>query len=107
MTDAPRVHDNIALHRYELETADGVAFLDYRRRDGIIVLVHTQVPEPLRGRNLASILARHALDAARAEGRRVVVRCPFVAAWVRRHPDYEDIIGGNLPGAGGSAPSSD
>jgi len=105
MTDAPRVHDNLALNRYELGTSDGVAFLDYRRREDRIVLVHTEVPEALRGRNLASILARHALDAARAEGRRVVVRCPFVAAWVRRHPDYEDIISGNLPGDGGSASS--
>lgn len=105
MTDRP-IRDNTAGERYELAIDGDVAFLQYRRRDGIMILAHTEVPEALRGRNLASRLARHALDAARAEGRQVVVRCPFVAAYVRRHPSYGDVVAGTLPGAGGDATST-
>jgi predicted GNAT family acetyltransferase len=96
MTDA--VRDNAALERYELGTGSDVAFLQYRRRDGVLILAHTEVPEALRGQHLASRLAEYALDTARVDGRQVVVRCPFVAAYVRRHPAYDDIIAATLPG---------
>lgn len=93
MAEAPFVIvDNPAQQRYELSMDGEVAFLDYRRRDGHVILVHTEVPEPLRGAGIGARLARHALDEARRLGVGVVVRCPFVTSWLRRHPEYNEIV---------------
>ncbi len=86
------VRDNQEASRYEIGVDGATAFLLYERRPNSIVLVHTEVPESLGGRGLGGILARHALDTARTTGNRVVVQCPFVQAWLRRHPDYSDIV---------------
>jgi predicted GNAT family acetyltransferase len=59
---------------------------------GRTVLEHTEVREAFEGRGIGSRLARTALDEIRAEGGRVVVECPFVRAWLRRHREYDDII---------------
>jgi predicted GNAT family acetyltransferase len=90
----PEPRDNEALARYEIVEEEGTAILTYRRKEDYIILAHTEVPEALRGRNLANRLARHALDQARAAGLQVVVKCPFVAAFVRRHPEYADLVRG-------------
>ena len=74
-------------------SVDGdVAFLSYRRNSDHILLAHTEVPEVFRGRGFGSILAKHALDEARKAGLGVIVKCPFVTAWLRRHHQYDDII---------------
>lgn len=87
------VRDNPGLRRYEVTIDGHVAELVYRRHvPGVIELVHTGVPEELRGRGLAQVLAKHALDAARAAGDRVVVKCPFVATYIKRHPEYADLV---------------
>lgn len=91
----PVVRDNEARSRYEIEVNGDVAFLDYRRGDDVIMLVHTEVPEHLRGGRLASQLTRHALDAAREAGLQVKIRCPYVTAWIRRHPEYADLVWGS------------
>lgn len=86
------VRDNTDESRYEVTSEGATAYLTYERRKSSIVLVHTEVPDSLRGSGLGGVLARHALDAARAEGTRVVVQCPFVQGWFRRHPEYSDIV---------------
>lgn len=93
MTDpAPTVADNTALNRYELAVDGEVAFLTYRRRNDHVLLIHTEVPGVFRGRGYGSILARHALDDARKSGKQVIVKCPFVTAWLKRHHEYDDIV---------------
>jgi Predicted acetyltransferase len=62
------------------------AVLVYERRPTSLVLVHTEVPPALRGRHFGDALAKAALDAADAEGLSVVVVCPFVNAYLRKHP---------------------
>lgn len=89
---APMVRDNSEASRYEVAVGGETAFLTYERRKHSIALVHTEVPPSLGGRGLGGILARHALETARAEGTRVVVQCPFVQAWLRRHPGYSDVV---------------
>jgi len=87
-----RVRDNADAERYEIEVGGELAFLEYRRTKNVIALIHTEVPESLRGHGLAPMLAKWALDAARAEGRRVLVICPFIKTYLRRHPEYETLI---------------
>ena len=89
---APAVVDRTDLNRYELAVDNDVAFLTYRRKPDHILLAHTEVPEVFRGRGYGSVLAKHALDEARRAGLNVIVKCPFVTAWLRRHHEYDDII---------------
>lgn len=73
---------------------DGVeAELDYRLRDGALVIEHTGVPQAIGGRGVAASLVAAALDYARAQGLRVVPACSYAAEYVRRHPQYADLIG--------------
>ena len=88
----PTVVDQQDQHRFTLETDAGPAFLTYRREDDRLVLLHTEVPVEAEGQGLGSTLVRAALDQVREAGQRVVPLCPFVTAWLRRHPDYADLV---------------
>jgi predicted GNAT family acetyltransferase len=85
--EALQVSDNADQHRLELVVDGHTAFLVYERRPNSFVLAHTEVPEALRGRRLGERLVQAALDTARAEGRRIIVLCPFARAYLRRHPE--------------------
>jgi uncharacterized protein len=90
--ETPTIDDNEQKRRYEIVIGDQISFLDYRRRDGSVILVHTEVPESLRGQGLGQRLARHALDEARRNGLEVIVKCPFLTTWLKRHKEYDDIV---------------
>lgn len=83
---------NEARRRFEWEEGGHTAHLDYVRREGRILLVHTEVPDALAGRGLGGKLAKAALDFARASELAVVPKCPFVAAYLVRHPEYLDLV---------------
>jgi uncharacterized protein len=93
-TDAPVVTDNPAASRYELHVGSELAgFVDYRRdREGVISLVHTQVEPAFQGEHLATHLARFSLDDARARRLAVLPFCPYITSWIKKHPDYVDLI---------------
>lgn len=80
------VRDNREASRFEVLTDGGVATLDYIRRPDSMVLVHTEVPEAMRGRGLANVLAAYGVDTARREGLRIVAQCPVVRKYLRNHP---------------------
>lgn len=86
------VIDNVAEHRYEIHTEGQVAILVYKRGVNRISLLHTEVPPALEGRGIAGMLARAALEAARADGLEVVPLCPYVAAYIRRHQEYLPLV---------------
>ncbi len=92
-TDAVEVRDNERELRYELWVGSVLAGeIRYRRQPGAIVLVHTEIDPSFEGRGLGSALVRGALDDIRANGLRLVPVCPFVAAFLRRHPEYDDLV---------------
>ena len=79
--------------RYELRDGDRmIGEAAYRRRNGRLALIHTEVDEALEGRGLGSRLVRAALDDAREQGLEVVPLCPFVASYIDRHPEYQDVV---------------
>ena len=91
--DQVGVVDNPAQLRYELRLGDVLAgYLAYRAEPGTLVLVHTDVDPAYEGRGLGSRLIGGALDDIRARGLLMVPLCPFVAAYVRRHPEYADLV---------------
>jgi hypothetical protein len=86
------IRHNASLQRFDIEVDNQVAFLSYQHDRGRVILDHTFVPETLRGRGLAGVLAQAALEAARAEGWRIVPQCSFVASYLRRHPQFADLV---------------
>jgi uncharacterized protein len=80
------VRDHRESSRFEAVIDGLIAFLQYERRADAFVLAHTEVPESLRGRGIATRLTKVALQAARAEGLPIVARCPFVRAYLQKHP---------------------
>jgi predicted GNAT family acetyltransferase len=91
--DAPRVTDNRDLERYEVHLGDELAgFVTYRLRPDRITFLHTEVEPALEGRGIGSLLAAAALDDARARGLSVIPICPFISSWIKRHPEYGDLV---------------
>jgi predicted GNAT family acetyltransferase len=85
----PAVTDNREASQFEIVVDGQTAVLTYERTPTSLVLVHTEVPPPFRGRHLADALAKAAIDAAHAEKLQIVAVCPFVKAYLRKHP-YRD-----------------
>ena len=87
------VEHDAAQHRFVVRTAEGVAQLQYREhKPNTILLIHTEVPAALSGQGIASRLAHEALEYARAHNARVVPACPFVRAYIERHPEYRSLV---------------
>jgi predicted GNAT family acetyltransferase len=87
-----QVTKNSADGQFEIHVVDEVATLAYSEREGKIYLIHTEVPKPLEGRGYASALAKTALDYAREHQLTVVPFCPFVRAYLQRHPEYSSLV---------------
>ena len=68
------------------------AFAYYRLTPGVITFVHTEVPQALAGQGVGSKLIRGALEMVRAQGLKVVPQCPFVSAYMGKHPEYNDLL---------------
>jgi predicted GNAT family acetyltransferase len=87
------VRDNRDESRFEAVDESGAiaAVSVYVRQDDRIVFVHTEVDDAFEGQGVGSLLVREALDTVRGEGLRVVAQCPFVKAWIERHPEYADL----------------
>ncbi|HEX4267498.1 MAG TPA: GNAT family N-acetyltransferase [Steroidobacteraceae bacterium] len=86
------VRDDSARQRYELEVEGGSAFIDYVRGDRKVIMTHAEVPIALRGGGIGSALVQGALALVRARGDKVVPHCPFVAQYMRRHPETLDLL---------------
>jgi predicted GNAT family acetyltransferase len=78
--------------RFEIEQQGHVAYLEYTIAGNILALIHTEVPKELRGRGLASELAKTALQWARDNHMKVDVICPTVSGFLKRHTEYSDLV---------------
>ncbi|MBI2717006.1 MAG: N-acetyltransferase [Rhizobiales bacterium] len=85
------VRDNTERRRFELATDGHIAFSEYRRDGGVLTVMHTEVPPALNGKGIGSALVRGLLDIARTQGLKVVPKCPFVAGYIDKHPEYADL----------------
>jgi predicted GNAT family acetyltransferase len=79
--------------RFEVRVDGELAgFADYSPLGGRVIFRHTEIHDAYEGRGLGSKLAQGALDLARAGGHPVVPLCPFIASYIERHPDYQDLV---------------
>ena len=85
---AATVTDNREKSRFEIRVDGRLAgFAEYRLRQYRVTFTHTEVDDDHEGEGLGSTLARAALDAAAEAGLAVHPACPFMAEYIRRHPD--------------------
>ncbi len=87
------VRDNPAELRYELLDGDTViGEIRYRREPGAVALVHTEVDPSHEGQGLAAFLVAEAVRDLRERGLHLIPICPYVRAWLRRHPEQDDLL---------------
>ena len=89
MTD---VVNNPAKGRYELAVDGHIAAAYYDISGDVVTFTHTEVPKELEGRGIGSRLVKGALDQVRAQGLKAVALCPFVKAYIGKHPEYADLL---------------
>jgi predicted GNAT family acetyltransferase len=87
-----RAPELVTTGRFELERDGQVAYLQYTITGHILELLHSEIPDSMRGSGVASTLSRTALDWARQNNMKVDVVCPFVAGFLRTHPEYSDLV---------------
>lgn len=89
------VQHNEAVGQFEANVRGFLAVTEYRRVKNRIIFTHTEVPQALEGQGVGSKLAETALEYARQEGLEVMPLCPFIAGYLRRHPEYQSLV---IPG---------
>ena len=92
MSNEPAVQHNAAGHRYEAMVDGHLSVCEYKLRDGRMIFTHTVVPPELRGRGIAEKLVRAALADARTNGRKVEPQCSYVAKFIERHKEFQDLV---------------
>lgn len=87
------VRDNRQERRFELALGEGkTAFIQYAEAgEGVLDLLHTEVPEEFEGQGIGGRLVKGAFEIVRRENRKVVPSCPFVSVYLRRHPEYQSL----------------
>ena len=84
--------NNKQANRFETRVENELAVLEYHSSSNVLILNHTEVPQHLEGKGVGSFLIKHVLDEARASQLNIVPMCPFVAAYIRRHQEYRDLV---------------
>ena len=87
-----RIVNNRERGRFETEVEGHLAVLDYIVEGEVVRMTHVGVPEAVGGRGIAGDLTRTALDWVRREGLAVRPECPYVKAWIEKHPDHSDLV---------------
>lgn len=84
--------NNTVNQQFEVREGDYLAVLQYRIRGENMYFLHTGVPKEIGNKGIAAALAKHGLDYARRHAFKIVVYCPYVAAYLKRHPEYMDLV---------------
>ena len=92
MTQAVDITHNQAANRFETTIEGHTGFISYQDQGDRIVYDHTIVPSELGGKGVGSALVKHALDYARNEGKKVVPTCSFVASYINKHAECQDLL---------------
>lgn len=87
-----KIEHNSQGHCFELMLEGHRCVLDYTLHNNVMTVTHTGVPSELGGRGLAAEITKFALNHARAQGWKVIPQCSYVAAYVKKHPEYASLV---------------
>ncbi|MFC0182090.1 hypothetical protein SAMN04515674_101100 [Pseudarcicella hirudinis] len=83
-----QIINNTENNRFELSLDNGdTAFVEYSLREDKIAFLHTEVPAAYEGKGIAAALAKYVLEYAKSNHLRVIPICPYIKAYIQRHPD--------------------
>ena len=91
------IHNNPSSQHIETEADSEKAFIEYRMKDDAIALMHTFVPPALEGRGIAAALTNWALEYVKHEASPLIVYCPYIAAYMKKHPEYDTLLQNPAP----------
>ncbi len=86
------LHDNKAESRFEMKFENHLSFIEYEINGDAIALLHTEVPPALEGRGVGTAIVEKTLKHLEESGLGLIPLCPFVVAYIKRHPEWERII---------------
>jgi predicted GNAT family acetyltransferase len=86
------IQHNAEDRQFTVTVAGERSLLQYLLKDGVMRIVHTEVPPDLAGHGIAADLVRTALDTARSNGWRVITACSYAKAFLEKHPEYADLL---------------
>jgi len=92
MADAIQVVKNDETRQFEVTLDGQTAFAEFRMVDRGMILPHTVVPEAFEGKGVGSALAKAALGYARDHDLKVIPLCPFIAGYIKKHPEWNDVV---------------
>lgn len=79
-------------NRFETVIEGLISLVDYRKKDNLLMVTHTEVPIKQEGRGIAAALTKALLDYARNNNLKICAICPYTKIYIQRHPEYQDII---------------
>ena len=80
--------------QFEMQLGDQIAMVKYILGSSEIIFTHTEVPEEFEGHGIASKIAKVAVEYSKAQGMRIRPLCPYMSAYIKRHPEYQSITAG-------------
>jgi predicted GNAT family acetyltransferase len=89
--DIPLIQNKEA-QQFEMHIGEAVALIAYQERGDNYALIHTEVPEALEGKGIASVLVLKTFNFIASEGRKIIPMCAFVKSYLKRHPEWERIV---------------
>ncbi len=88
-----KVTHNEAHRRFEIDLDNKKALIQYKKQsEDTLNLFHTEVPKEFEGKGVGSQLVKQTLEQIKAEGKKIVPSCPFVAIYIKRHPEYNTMV---------------
>jgi predicted GNAT family acetyltransferase len=87
-----KIKENKEKKRFEAEVENKLALIEYIRAEDKMYLTHTEVPSELEGKGIASSMAKQVLQQIKDEDLKLVPLCPFIASYVKRHPEWKEIL---------------
>ncbi|TBR38943.1 MULTISPECIES: GNAT family N-acetyltransferase [Dyella] len=91
MSDAYNIRHEAGHHRFVTVVDGQTCELEYHLDRDVMSITHTGVPDAVGGRGIAAQLVRAALDHARASHWKVIPACSYAQAWMKKHPEYDDL----------------
>lgn len=93
-----QVIKNVNKQRYEMEVEGYTAFVEYEERGNNVALVHTNVPEELRGKGIAGVLVSKTLEKVKADRKTFTPECPYIFSFVKRNQQWKELVDKNFEG---------
>jgi len=84
--------NNEAIHNFELIVDGQRSFIDYKKRDSKIYLVHTEVPQELQGKGVAEAMVEKTFNYIEGHGLKLVPLCSYIQAFLKRHPEWNRLL---------------